>query len=270
MDLGKLQEGRGWWVLMEQPILELIDVTVELGGEPILVNVQLQVFPNDTIVIMGPSGGGKSVLLKTMAGVYSPIRGKVLCYGHEWSHLSRIEKHDVARTVGVQFQKSALFDNLNAFENVAFPLREHTQMNEEEIEHRVLECLRAVDLSKAWELAPHEMSGGMQQRLGIARAIALKPSILFLDDPTAGLDPVNSDNMADMILNLKKEVEATLVIATHDIQRAYQFAGRIFLVANKQVLETGSALETQNHSDPRVQQFIHGWLQGPLTDAVMR
>jgi len=250
---------------MENPIIELIGVSIQLGGEIILADVNMQVFPNDAIVIIGPSGGGKSVLLKTMAGIYSPSKGKVLCYGHEWRYLSMLEKHDVSRAIGVQFQRSALFDDLIASENVAFPLREHTTMTESEIEQRVIECLRAVDLLQARNLAPHEMSGGMRQRLGIARAIALKPSILFLDDPTAGLDPVNSDSMADMILNLKNEVGATLVIATHDLQRAYQFAGRIFLVANKQVLETGSIEETQNHLDPRVQQFIHGWLEGPLT-----
>lgn len=252
---------------MENPILELIDVSVELGGEVILAHVSLRVFANETMVIIGPSGGGKSVLLKTMAGIYPPTHGHVFCYGHEWELLSMPEKHDIARHVGVQFQKSALFDSLNAFENIAFPLREHTLMSETEIEQRALECLAAVDLSHARNLLPHEMSGGMQQRLGIARAIALKPSILFLDDPTAGLDPVNSDNMAELIINLKKEIAGTFVIATHDMQRAYQFAGRIILVSNKQVVETGSALETQNSSDPRVQQFIHGWLKGPLTEA---
>lgn len=251
----------------ENPILELIDVSVELGGEAILTDINMLVFPHDTVVIIGPSGGGKSVLLKTMAGIYLPIKGKVLCYGHEWSLLSMAEKHDIARQVGVQFQKSALFDSLNAFENVAFPLREHTAMTEKEIEQRVLECLGAVDLLQARNLLPYEMSGGMQQRLGIARAIALKPSILFLDDPTAGLDPVNSDNMAELILNLKEQIAVTLIIATHDMQRAYQFAGRIFLVSNKQVLETGSASDTQKSPDPRVQQFIHGWLKGPLTEA---
>lgn len=251
---------------MNEPIIELKNVWVQFNQEVILENVNLKVFKDDTIVVIGPSGGGKSVLLKTMAGVFLPTQGTVTCHGHEWKMLSMTEKHDIARQIGVQFQKSALFDDLNAFENVAFPLREHTTMTEAQIADRVEECLKSVDLSKARNLAPHEMSGGMRQRLGIARAIALKPEILFLDDPTAGLDPVNSDNMADLILNLKKEVGATLIVATHDIQRAYQFAGRIFLVAKKQVIETGSAEETLNSPDPRVQQFIHGFLEGPLTN----
>lgn len=252
---------------LKNPILELVNVSVALGGEEILSDVSLRIFANETIVIIGPSGGGKSVLLKTMAGIYPPIKGKIFCDGHQWGLLTMKEKHDIARSVGVQFQKSALFDNLTAFENVAFPLREHTTLSEVEIEQRVLECLTSVDLLHARNLLPYEMSGGMQQRLGIARAIVLKPALLFLDDPTAGLDPVNSDNMAELILNLKKEIAGTFIIATHDMQRAYQFAGRIILVSNKQVIETGSALETQNSSDPRVQQFIHGWLKGPLTDS---
>jgi phospholipid/cholesterol/gamma-HCH transport system ATP-binding protein len=251
---------------MENPILELKNITVEFNSETILKQVNLKVFKDDTIVIIGPSGGGKSVLLKTMAGVFTPSTGSVTCYGHDWQSLSRSEKHHVAKQIGVQFQKSALFDDLNSFENVAFPLREHTNLSEDAIETRVMECLQSVGLDKARNLAPHEMSGGMRQRLGIARAIALKPDILFLDDPTAGLDPLNSDSMADLIINLKKEVAATLIVATHDMNRAYQFAGRIFLVAKKQVLETGSAEQTQTSSDSRVQQFIHGQLEGPLTN----
>jgi phospholipid/cholesterol/gamma-HCH transport system ATP-binding protein len=248
------------------PVLKLSDVSIELSGETILEGVSFEVHQDDTIVIIGPSGSGKTVLLKAMAGIYAPKKGKVFCYGHEWADLSMSEKHDVAKKIGVQFQKSALFDDLTAFENVAFPLREHTLDSEEVIGERVLACLRAVGLEAAKSLVPHEMSGGMRQRLGIARAIALKPDILFLDDPTAGLDPVNSDLMAEMILALKKEVAATLIVATHDIQRAYQFAGRIFLVADKEVIETGGVVETQNHPDARVQQFIHGRLKGPLTD----
>lgn len=251
---------------MNDPVIELSNVMVQFDSEVVLDHVNLQVFKDDTIVIIGPSGGGKSVLIKTMAGIFLPTQGTVSCYGHEWKKLSMTEKHNVAKQIGVQFQKSALFDDLTAFENVAFPLREHTTLNEDDIEKRVMECLESVGLEKARNLIPHEMSGGMRQRLGIARAIALKPEILFLDDPTAGLDPVNSDNMADLILNLKKEVGATLIVATHDIARAYQFAGRIFLVAKKTVLETGSAEETLASKDPRVQQFIHGRLEGPLTN----
>jgi phospholipid/cholesterol/gamma-HCH transport system ATP-binding protein len=250
---------------MSKFILEVKDVTIELGGEVIFEKINLNVLPQETIVLIGPSGGGKTVLLKTLAGIYEPIRGEVRCYGHQWSNLSSVGRHDLARKVGMQFQKGALFDDLSTFDNVAYPLREHEHFSETQIKERVLACLKAVNLEKAQDLLPHELSGGMRLRLGVARSIVLKPEILFMDDPTAGLDPISSDDMAELILKLKAEVGATLIIATHDILRAYQFAGRIILVANKTILETGSAEQTKTHASPAVQQFLHGWQKGPLT-----
>lgn len=253
-------------ISMEAPIIELQDVSIAFGDETVLSGVNLKVYPHETIVLIGLSGSGKTVLLKALAGLYPAATGSIKCYGKLWSELSLVGKHDLAAKVGMQFQKSALFDDLNAYENVAYPLREHSNLSEKEIHDRVIECLRSVDLEKAKNLQPHELSGGMKQRLGIARAIALKPEILFLDDPTAGLDPINSDNMADLILKLKEEIKTTLIVVTHDLARAYQFAGRIFFVGSKTVIETGSAEQTQKHPDPRVQQYIQGNLSGPLTD----
>lgn len=249
---------------MTEYILEAKNVVVELDHEVILHDINLSVRSGDSIVLIGPSGGGKTVLLKTLAGIYEPTKGYVKCYGKKWSELSSINRHDLASHVGMQFQKAALFDDLSTLENVEYPLREHTKMSEPQIKARALECLKMVGLEKAQDLQPHELSGGMRLRLGVARSIALKPEILFMDDPTAGLDPVNSDEMADMILKLKKEIGATLIVVTHDMMRAFQFAGRIFLIANKTIIETGSAYETQNHTDPRVQQFINGRTSGPI------
>ncbi|MBN8537605.1 MAG: ATP-binding cassette domain-containing protein [Deltaproteobacteria bacterium] len=251
---------------MNRPIIESKNVTIELGGEIILKNISMSVFEGEIIVLIGTSGGGKTVLLKTLAGLIEPKEGYVTCYGQKWNELSVMGRHDLSRHVGMQFQKSALFDELSTIENVAYPLREHTQMNEAEVQARALECLKMVNLEKAKDLEAFELSGGMKIRLGVARSIALKPEILFLDDPTAGLDPINSDEMAELILKIKNEINATLIIVTHDIMRAYQFAGRIFLIGNKSVIETGSAEETKNSQNPSVQQFIHGWLKGPLTD----
>lgn len=249
---------------MSNPVLELQDVTVVLGTETILEDINLKIFPGETVVLVGPSGAGKTVLVKTMAGVYEPAKGRVLCYGHEWKELSIIGKHDLAEKIGMQFQKSALFDDLTAFENAAFPLKEHGETSSSEIKKKVMDCLKSVNLEKAANLFPHEMSGGMRQRLGIARAIVLKPEILFLDDPTAGLDPINSDQTADLILKLKKEIGCTLIFITHDMLRAYQLAGRIILVAERGLIETGSEQQTKSHPDSRVQQFINGRLDGPL------
>ena len=249
------------------PIIEVKDVTIELGGDVILHDVNLEIFEGDSVVFIGPSGGGKTVLLKALAGLYEPSKGFVKCRDQKWSDMSILKKHDFARILGMQFQKGALFDDLNTIDNVKYALREHTQLSETEIETRALECLRKVNLEKAQQLQPHELSGGMRLRLGVARSLALNPQIIFMDDPTAGLDPVSSDEMAKLILDIKTQMKATLVIVTHDIMRAYQFAGRIFLVADKTILECGTADQTRNHQDPRIQQFIHGWVKGPLTDA---
>lgn len=251
---------------MSEPVIEAKDVTIELGGEVILHDINLKINSGDSIVFIGPSGSGKTVLLKALAGLYKPTKGFIKCHDFKWSEMTNERKHDFARILGMQFQKGALFDDMNTIENVKYVLREHTHLDEDTIEKRALECLKMVNLEKAAHLEPYELSGGMRLRLGVARSIALKPEILLMDDPTAGLDPVNSDEMAKLILDLKKQINATLIIVTHDILRAYQFAGRIFLFAGKTILETGSAEETKNHPDPRVQQFIHGYLKGPLTE----
>lgn len=253
----------------QEPVLEAANVTIELGEEVILHDVNLRVFSGDTIVVIGPSGSGKTVLLKTLAGLYPPSHGTIKCHNFKWTEMSMARKHDFARILGMQFQKGALFDDLNSIDNVKYVLREHTDLSEEEIEARALECLAMVHLEIARNMLPHELSGGMRLRLGVARSLALKPEILFMDDPTAGLDPVNSDEMAELILKIKQQMNATLVVVTHDIMRAYQFAGRIVFIAGKSLLETGSAAETRNHQDPRVQQFLHGWLQGPLSSEIM-
>lgn len=251
---------------MEKKIAIKADhVSVSFGKEPILKNINMTIYHEDTIVIVGPSGGGKSVLLKTLAGLYKPSEGHVECEGEDWQNLRSEAKRKLSEKIGVQFQKSALFDSLTVAENVAFPIREHhPEFPDEEVLTRVQRCLESVGLLESKHLLPHEISGGMKQRLAIARAIALNPDIVFYDDPTAGLDPINSDKMAELILNLKEKYKSTLIVITHDMARAYQMAGRIFLVANNEVIETGSAEETRHHPDPRVQQFIHGKLSGPL------
>lgn len=246
--------------------IEMVHVRVDLGGECILKDVSLRLEHGETMVIIGPSGAGKTVLIKTMAGIILPLSGHVYCEGEEWKNLKSEHKRKLAVKIGVQFQKTALFDSLSVFENVAFPLREHhPELKEEQVRGRVQECLESVNLNGNSDLLPHELSGGMRQRLAIARAIALNPSIVFYDDPTAGLDPINSDKMADLILDLHKKNESTLVVVTHDMARAYQLAGRIFVVVDQEVIETGNVEQTKNHKDPRVQQFIHGRLSGPLS-----
>ena len=248
-----------------QHILKLDKVTVELGGDIILNEISMNVLPQETIVLVGPSGGGKTVLLKTLAGIIAPKSGHVFCEGEDWQNLQTEDKRRLAREVGVQFQKSGLFDSMSTFDNVAFPLREHfPDMPASEVEERVRTCLTDVDLWEARRLQPFELSGGMQLRLGVARALAMEPKIIFYDDPTAGLDPVNTDKMLKLIIELKEKNESTLIVTTHSMDIAYHLAGRIFLVCNQEIIECGGAEETKKHPEPRVQQFIHGRLEGPL------
>ncbi|MBN8540339.1 MAG: ATP-binding cassette domain-containing protein [Deltaproteobacteria bacterium] len=253
---------------VQDTVLQLENVTIDFTGEKILDGVDLKVMKGETIVIIGPSGGGKTVLLKTLAGLFPPKSGQAFCMGQPWKARSQDSRHDLARKIGMQFQRSALFDELTAYGNIEFVLKEHTDLSPEERDRRIIECLKSVGLEKYKDYREHQLSGGMKQRVGIARSVALSPDILFMDDPTAGLDPINADDMAELILSLKNRISATLVVVTHDILRAYQFAGengRILLVANGKIIETGNAEQTEACSDPLVQQFIHGWLKGPLT-----
>ncbi|MGZ3774100.1 MAG: ABC transporter ATP-binding protein [Pseudobdellovibrionaceae bacterium] len=249
---------------MENPALKLDNVTISLGGETILKDVNFEVAAGETFVIIGPSGSGKTVLLKTMAGVYKPEKGEVYCEGEDWQKFTSEKKNSLLKKIGVQFQKSALFDSMNAFENVAFPLREHTKLDEASIEKKVHECLDSVGLWEAKDLMPHELSGGMKQRLGIARSLALNPEIIFYDDPTAGLDPINTDILLDVISHLKQIYHSTIIMVTHNLICAYKMADRIALVGNKQVIVAGTPEETQKSTNELVHQFVSGSLNGPL------
>lgn len=247
---------------MNETIIELENVSVSFDGDEgdILKNINLKIKRYDTFIVIGPSGSGKTVLLKTMAGLYTPRIGRVLCEGHELSTLNSQERQTLAQHLGMQFQRSALFDSLSVFDNVAFPLREQGHFSEEDVTVRVQECLEAVNLAQAGHLLPHEISGGMRQRLGIARAIAMKPDILFYDDPTAGLDPVHTDKIVDLILDLKKAHPSTIIAVTHSMDVAYRLNGTIGMIIDGELIITGDAERTQNHPDPRVQRFIHGRL----------
>jgi phospholipid/cholesterol/gamma-HCH transport system ATP-binding protein len=247
------------------PVIELQNVTLGFDSDIVLKDVNLKVMPGDVLVLIGPSGSGKTILLKTMAGVYSPLAGKVFCEGENLETMSRSKRQQLAQHLGMQFQKSALFDSLTVYENVAFPLREQGHYSEAKIQQRVAECLEAVNLTSSAKLFPHEISGGMRQRLGIARAIAMKPDIVLYDDPTAGLDPIHADKIVELILDLKQRHNSTVVIVTHSMDVAYRLNGTIALVADQAVLVTGNREATEKHPDPRVQQFIHGRLTGPLT-----
>lgn len=245
--------------------LSLQDVSINFGDADILRKVNLNILSGERIVLIGPSGFGKSVILKLFAGLLKPTQGRVLVDGQDLAKLSAADLAAVQLKMGMLFQKNALFDSLTSGENVAFPLREKSGLPEEEIQPRVEQYLKAVGLGHARDLYPDEISGGMQKRLGIARALALNPQIVLYDDPTAGLDPITSRMIAELIMQMWFERSGTIVTVTNDMARAYQLADRIVMVVDGELIDTGDREHTLANKDPRVAQFIRGDLKGPLT-----
>ena len=250
---------------INEVILEMQNVTIELGGKVILKDINLKVHEHETLVLIGPSGAGKTVLLKTLAGIYIPAKGHVLIEGEDWQQLESEEKYHLAEKVGMMFQQSALFDQMTTLENVEFPLREHFNYSKEKIDKIALDLLEKVNLAEHSNKLPSELSGGMQKRLAIARALALNPKVIFYDDPVAGQDPIQSDQMAHLIQDLKVKNNSTIILVTSNMRIAHQMADRIIMVIDKGIIDAGNPAQTWQHSDPRIQQFIHGYLQGPIS-----
>ena len=246
-------------------MIKLQNVTVNFDDHVVLSGIDLDIAEGECFVIVGPSGQGKTTLLKTLSGLITPRNGKVFIEQQEWLTLSPKERLPLLKKMGILFQKNALFDSLTCLENIRFPLSETTKLSDFEITKKAESFLEAVGIPHARDLYPDEISGGMQKRLGIARALALDPEIIFYDDPTAGLDPITSKKIIELILKLKKEKGSTVVAITNDMNRAYQMADRIGVVIDQKLLITGTPEETKNHQDPRVHQFVRGLLEGPLT-----
>lgn len=253
---------------MASPVIELRGVSLQFEEDRVLNNIHLSVSKGEIFVIVGPSGHGKSLILKLIAGLIAPTIGQVLINGQNFQNLSMQAQDELRRKMGMLFQKNALFDSLTAGENIGFPLIETTGQSASQIEQKIKDYLEAVGLSHAIKLYPDEISGGMQKRLGIARALALDPEIILYDDPTAGLDPITSRKIVDLILKLNKERNSAAVAITNDMNRAYQMANHIGVVIKGELILTGTPEQTQKHQDARVQQFINGQLRGPLTEAI--
>ncbi len=240
-------------------MIELKSISVAFeSGKALLKDVDLAVRRGETFVIIGSSGIGKSVLLKVTASLIKPNSGQVLIDGKDINSISRIEKAETLQKMGMLFQKNALFDSFTVADNLRFPLRERTSLSEQEISEKVKLFLQYVGLSHAENLFPDEISGGMQKRVGIARALILNPQIILYDDPTAGLDPITSKLIIELIIKLNKEFGTTVMAITNDMNRAFQMADRIGLIVGNTLFVTGSVEETKNHNDQRVQKFIHG------------
>jgi phospholipid/cholesterol/gamma-HCH transport system ATP-binding protein len=247
-------------------IISLQNIEKSLGGKEVLRGLTVEVQKGESLVIVGGSGQGKSVTLKHIIGLMRPDSGHIYVMGHDICCMRERDLNEFRRHMGMSFQEGALFDSMNVFENIAFPLRRHTQMTEEEIRARVEECLEQVHLHGVETKRPSELSGGMRRRVGFARAISLKPEILLFDEPTTGLDPVISDVIADLIVEMDRTLNTTTVSITHDMKVAFKIADRVAMLHRGQIIEEGTPAEFQRSKNPVVQQFIEGRAEGPLTE----
>jgi len=209
------------------PAVEFVDVRKSFGGRTVLSGASLRVEKGETMVVLGPSGTGKSVLLRHINGLTKPEAGQVFVEGQDIVPLSEEDLVPIRLKVSMLFQGGALFDSMNVHDNIAFPMREHTEMTEEEIRHRVAEKLEMVGLPGIRKKMPAELSGGMRKRVALARSIALDPAIILFDEPTTGLDPVNAEKINELIDDLNERLKATFVVVTHDIVSARAISDRV-------------------------------------------
>jgi phospholipid/cholesterol/gamma-HCH transport system ATP-binding protein len=240
------------------PPVQVESLSKSFGKQTVLDGISLEVGQGETLSVLGRSGTGKSVLLKLIIGLHRPDSGSIRVNGEDVTKLPLKELNEVRKRVGFLFQQAALYDSLTIEENVAFPLRRHSSMSEGERNKRVRELLASVGMDKDAHKLPAELSGGMQKRVGLARALALEPAILLFDEPTAGLDPITAAEIDELILRLQKERQMTSMVVTHDIHSARAVSDRLVLMRDGQVLIEGTFQDLQTSRDPFVMQFLDG------------
>lgn len=237
-------------------MIDVQNISKSFDGLPVLENVSLQVRNGETIAIIGRSGSGKSVLMKHMIGLLRPDSGRVLIDGTDINKISYGELRKVRRQFGVLFQGGALFDSLDSFDNVAFPLRTFTTKSESDIKNEVLECLDMVELPEVGEKYPDELSGGMRKRVALARAIALRPRYILYDEPTSGLDPETSHTINQLISNLADRLNVTSIVVTHDMRSVLDVADRAALVYDSRIHWLGTIAELHASNDEILCDFV--------------
>jgi len=245
-------------------MIEIINLHKSFEKNQVLRGIDLTVEKGESMVVIGGSGSGKSVLLKHIIGILRPDAGKVLIDGVDLAVLKERELYEVRKKFGMLFQMSALFDSMTVWENVGFALHRNKSMHEKEIKARATEKLKLVGLSGVENLMPAELSGGMKKRVGLARAIAHEPEILLYDEPTTGLDPIMADAINELIIEMKNSLSVTSVAITHDMNSAYKIADRIAMLYEGRIIDTGSPDEIKNTGNPVVKQFITGSAAGPI------
>ncbi|MBN2515282.1 MAG: ABC transporter ATP-binding protein [Deltaproteobacteria bacterium] len=246
-------------------MIELVDVHKSFGTQKVLDGLNLRIEDGKTTVIIGKSGGGKSVLLKHIIGLLKPDSGQILVNGIDITTLNDRELNEVRKNFGMLFQEAALFDSMNVGENVAFPLREHTKKKEKEIREIVDERLRAVGLPGVENKMPSELSGGMRKRVGLARALAMHPQIILYDEPTTGLDPIMTEAINDLIINTQKNFNVTCVVISHDIESIFEIGHNIAMLYDGKIVEYGTPEVIKQSDNPVLKQFLSGSLVGPIS-----
>ena len=248
----------------EAPIIEVVDLVRKFGDRTVLNDISFNVHRGETLVIMGGSGCGKSTLLRHMIGSMKPTSGSVKIFGEEIATMKEREIGRVRQRFGMLFQSGALLASLTVGENVALPLSQHTEKSPDEIEEIVKHKLEMVGLTGFEDLKPDEISGGMKKRVGLARALALDPELLFSDEPTSGLDPIMTAVVDQLTLKLAHGSHMTAVVVSHDMTSAFRIATRMIMLGHGSIVAQGTPEEIRTSTNPEVHQFINGEADGPI------
>ncbi|UAA38474.1 ATP-binding cassette domain-containing protein [Paraneptunicella aestuarii] len=245
-------------------LVEIDNMCFSRGSRVIYDNVSVRIQKGKTTAIMGPSGIGKTTLLKLIGGQLIPDSGDIRFKGNSLAQMSRNQLFKARRDMSMLFQSGALFTDMSVFDNVAFPLREHTKLSEELIKTTVLMKLQAVGLRGAASLMPSELSGGMARRAALARAIALDPELIMYDEPFAGQDPISMGVLVKLIKELNDALNLTSIVVTHDVTEVMTIADYVYVLADKRIIGEGTTEEIEQSDSPLVQQFLRGEADGPV------
>jgi phospholipid/cholesterol/gamma-HCH transport system ATP-binding protein len=245
-------------------MIEIRGLKKRLGSKQVLDGVDLEIQTGETVVVLGPSGAGKSVLLKHIVGLMMPDEGSIEVDGEEIVGRREHELNQVRKKFGMLFQGSALFDSMTVGDNVGLALREHLELEEDEIERRVTERLEWVGLKEVERAKPSSLSGGMRKRVGLARAIIMDPQFILYDEPTTGLDPITADVIDRLIRSLQKRMGVTSVVVTHDLASGFKVGDRMAMLFNGKMVFSGTTQEVRETRNPVVRQFIEGTSEGPI------
>ncbi len=241
-----------------EPVIKVRKLKIAFGSKVVLDEIDLDLYPGETLAVIGPSGTGKSTVLKVLTGLLAPTSGSVVIEGQETNGFDEAQWDQLRKHMGVVFQYSALFDFLTVGENVAFGLRRHFSLPEEEVQVRVDELLKLVGLPDAKNMMPAELSGGMKKRVGLARALAMQPQIVFYDEPTAGLDPVMTMTISRLIRQTQRQFGVSSLLVTHDMESVFTSADRVAMLYNGKIVQVGTVEEIKNSTNPVVRAFISG------------